>query len=154
MNKDIIEENNAATALISSLSGKPIVDTSGDENHRINPVAVEFKVGITKEGEELAISITQTDRHHPHLVYDTIKQQLSEMEEFKSHSLKELKPDCDYNQQTGQITLRYDIPSGAADTIIHSLSEKGQQLKASTQRNVIGQVIDYFTAVKNTGLQF
>ena len=153
MNKDIVEENNAATAIVTHLSGKAIVNTSGDENHRVNPVAVEFKVGITKNGEELAISITQTDKHHPHLVYDTIKQHISEMEEFKNHSPKELKPDCDYNQQTGKITLRYDIASGAADTIIHSLSEKGQQIKNSSQNNVIEQVLAYFTAEKKPIVQ-
>lgn len=153
MNKDIIEENSAATALIFYLSGKRIINTSGDENHRINPVAIELKVGLSKEGEELSIVITQTDRHHPHLVYDTIKQHLSEMEEFKNYHLKELKPDYDYNQETGQITLRYNVPSGAADSIIHSLSEKGQQIKSIPQSGIISEVIEYFTAGKNIGLK-
>ncbi len=154
MNQDRIEENNAAAALISHLSGKPIITTSGDENHVIKPVSVDFKVGITKQGEELAVSITQSDRHHPHLVYDTIKNGLNELEEFRPHKIKELKPDCDYNQQTGTMTFRYEIPSGAADSIIHSLSEKGQQIKSSQQSDSIGKVIEYFSAGRNVGVQF
>jgi hypothetical protein len=157
MEQDRIEEGNAAAALVLHLSGKPIVETSGDYNHRLNPTIIEFKVGMNKHGEELAISITQTDRHHPRLVYDTIKQELDKLEEFKGLGLKKIDSERDYNQETGEITLRYKTASGAADSIIHSLSEKGEKLMSQIKSNqaqgdTVAAVKGYSSLGQETGM--
>lgn len=153
--KDFIEENNAASSLISHLIGKPIVSTSGDDEHELNPTAIEFKVGLTKRGEELAISITQTDKHHPHLVYCTITKNLGELEEFRNCSLKPLQPEYDHDIQNGKITVRYNLPSGVADSIIHSLSERTQRkdglqemrgiVQKPVNNNWIDKIIKHFS---------
>lgn len=151
MSEDLIEENNAANRLINHLVGKPIVNTSGNAEHQLKPISIEFKISLTEKGEELAISITQADRHHPHFVYDTIRKNLNEIEELKNYSLKPLQPEHDYDQQTGKMTVRYDLPSGTADSIIHSLSERSRQpLDSYTSltkkpSSAIDKVIQYFS---------
>lgn len=152
MNQDIVEEKNAAKTIISHLQGKPIQETSGDEHHRLNPIDVEFKVGLTESGDKLSITITQGDRHHPHLVYDTIKTNLSEIDELKNYHTLPLNPEKDYDQSTGKITLHYEISKGVADSIIHKLSDKSQKLEQTNIANVdsqaintvVAKVIDYF----------
>jgi hypothetical protein len=136
--EDRLEETNAANTLIDHLKGKPILQTSGDIEHQLTPSRIKIMVKPTEQGEELSFHITQLDRHHPHLVYDTIKSELAKLPELSQHKAKELQPEHDYHADTGKILIRYELPSGAADTVIHSLSQRSQgqaaQLEASPQR--------------------
>lgn len=124
--QDLIEENNAASALIRQLAGRPLLQTSGDEEHRLNPTSVKIEVKLSENGDELNFHIAQTDRHHPHLMRDTVIKALEEMPELREHSPKALDPHHDYNPDTNSLTIRYDLPKGKADNIIHSLSERGK----------------------------
>jgi hypothetical protein len=124
--QDLLEEESAAAALMAHLSGRPIVETSGDAAHRLNPTAISFKVGLSEKGDELEVAITQTDRHHPRLVHETIKSALSELDELKNHPTKPLQPEHDYNADNGKMVIRYDLPAGTADSIIHSLSKRAE----------------------------
>lgn len=146
MNKDLIEEQSAAKTIIGHLAGKPILNTSGDENHRLNPKTVEFRVGLTENGDELAIIIAQGDRHHPHLVYDTMKSQLENLPELAGYNVAPLDPEKDYDPQTGKIIMRYEIGKGEADSIIHKLSEKSDNIEKNNIGSAISQVIEYFSA--------
>ncbi len=124
--EDKLEETNAANTLTNHLKGKPILETSGDIEHQLTPTKIKILVKPTEKGEELSFHITQLDRHHPHLVYDTIKNELSKLQELQPHKAKELQPEHDYYADTGKILIRYELPSGVADTIIHSLSQRSQ----------------------------
>ncbi len=151
MNKDIIEENEAAIALANHITDRPIVGTSGDASHRLNPISIKLRVGLSEKGDELAISVMQTDRHHPHLVYDTITKHLGELEELKGYNLKPIQPERDYDLHTGRITVRYDLPSGVADSVIHKLTERVKQPAQAipvnpidAQMTAIDTVVSYF----------
>ncbi len=126
--EDVNEEVQTALYIMSKLDGKPIVKTSGDENHTMNIQSVGVKIGMNNSGDELSFTITTADRHHPHLVYDTIREELAKLPELKDHNLKALDAEKDYNKETGEMTVRYDIAGGVADDIIHALS-KAQQAK-------------------------
>lgn len=119
---DKLEENNASATLKSHLKGKPIVQTSGDAEHQLSPTEISISVRPSEKGEVLCLHITQQDRHHPHLMYDTLKNELAKLPEFQDHKPKELDPKHDYDAHTGKVVISYELPSGIADTIIHSLS--------------------------------
>lgn len=128
MNKDLVEETVAGSAIITYLAGKPIKGTSGDSEHVLSPIKVEFiPPKATESGSELAITITQTDRHHPELVYDTIKEHLSKMDELKGHTLKAFNPKNDIKKGNSEITIRYELQDGVADSIILALSKRGKK---------------------------
>ena len=146
MNSDLLEEQSAAKTIIDHLAGKPIVNTSGDENHRLSPKAVEFSVGLTENGDELKITIAQADRHHPHLVYDTMKSELEKLPELAKYRALPLMPEKDYDPQTGKMVFCYEIGKGEADSIIHKLSEKSQIAEKVSVGDVISKVIEYFSA--------
>lgn len=133
--EDKLEETNAANALIKHLKGKPILETSGNSEHQLTPTKIKILVKPTEKGEELSFHITQLDRHHPHLMYDTIKSELAKLTELQPHKAKELQPEHDYHADTGKILIRYELPSGVADTIIHSLSQRsdGQAVSGENQ---------------------
>ncbi len=127
MNRDLVEEAIAGSAIVTYLAGKPIKGTSGDSEHVLSPIKVEFSPPkATKSGSELAITITHTDRHHPELVYDTIKEHLARMDELKGYPLKAFDQENDVKKENSEITVRYDLPSGVADSIILALSKRGK----------------------------
>lgn len=127
MDRDRLESNNAATALIAHLDGKAIIGTSGDAGHRLNVTDAKLDVKLTKTGEELEIVINQADTHHPGSVYDTIKKYLSEMDELKGYAAKEVDPKHDHNSRNGIMTIHYELPNATADSVIHSLSNRAQK---------------------------
>ncbi|MEZ5691868.1 MAG: hypothetical protein R3D71_09435 [Rickettsiales bacterium] len=129
--QDMAEESQAADRIISQLSGKPIIGTSGDEHHRLNPLNVQFQVSMTADGngDELSIKILQTDRHHPSMVYDTIKQELASMPELSAHTPKAYNKSCDHSPESGLMTIRYELPKEGADHIIHALSENAPKVE-------------------------
>lgn len=127
MNRELIEEARAGSAILVELARKPINDTSGDYEHVLSPVAVKIHPPTPSgNGAELAFTITQTDRHHPELVAKTIMERLSGMEELKGYSFKQPDPKEDFKNENTEITIRYDLPAGKADSIIHALSERGK----------------------------
>lgn len=127
MNKDLLVRKSATTALIADLDGKAIEGTSGDEEHRLNIEHLKLIVKPTKTGEELDIIIKQTDIDHPGAVYDTIKNILKNLDEFKGHTARELDEKNDHNPEKGTITIHYDLPTLEADSIIHKLHERSQR---------------------------
>ncbi len=156
MNNDLVEEQNAAKTIIAQLAGKPIIGTSGDENHRLAPQSVEFSVGLTEKGDELKMIIKQGDRHHPHLVYDTIKEQLGQLEELKNAKMFPLDAARDYDPHTGKMVFCFELEKGGADSVIHKLSEKSPNPSINIEQNKVGdaiaQVIEFFSA-KNPYMQ-
>lgn len=151
LSKDLVEETDAARAVIAHLAGKPIVGTSGNVDHKIKPVLVGFNVDLTEKGDELAIFIKQEDRHHPHLVYDTIVSGLSELEALKKYTPEPIRKNENYYPDEGVFVVRYDLPKGVADSVIHSLSEHSAKqpeiiaLADPIPAEVIDNVIKYFS---------
>ena len=151
---DLIEEGKAADALIKQLTGKPLVETSGDEEHRLNPTAVKISVKLSEKGDEINFQIAQTDRHHPHLMYDTVVKALSEMPQLKDYSPKKLDQRHDYDSDTNVVTIRYDLPKGKADDVIHALSTGSQsqswadKVENPTLRSAIGKAEDWISQLK------
>lgn len=127
MNKDLLARKSAATALIADLDGKAIEGTSGDKEHRLNIEDLKLIVRPTKTGEELEIIIKQTDIDHPGPVYDTIKNILNGLGEFKDHPARDLDEKNDHDPKKGTITIHYDLPNLKADSILHALSERAQK---------------------------
>lgn len=132
---DLIEEAKAANRIISHLSGTPIINTSGDDNHQIKPLSIQIKVGLSEVGDTVFVNIAQQDRHHPSLVYRTIIDKLKEMPEFQDLTIKPIHPDTAYNADTGVITIAFDLPAGGADHLIHELAEGKKQVTQPSYNN-------------------
>lgn len=141
---DIAEEQSAASRILQALSGTPIMETSGDINHQIIPLSASFDVKLSETGGDLVvINIMQPDRHHPSLVYPTITNILNSMPEFQKEArLKPMAADEIYNNETGVISIAYELPKGGADHLIHDLSQSFEQANQTSWASKMPQTAD------------
>ena len=124
--EDLLEESHAAALVRKQLANKPIIETSGDLEHQLQPSNIRFTVGMTETGESLSVSMLNPDRHHPGLVHATMERLLAEMPEFKDRKPRHHTED-DYVPEEGRMTMHFDVPRGDADKIIHALGTRAEQ---------------------------